>query len=57
MIIDSPYNPPKITPPSFHPRVMLTKKDFERIRRNITNTECAKESALWHKLCDEDFST
>ncbi len=54
--IDSPFNPPKITPPSEHPRVALRKGDLDRIRYNMQNPENAKEFGLWTALCEEDLS-
>lgn len=35
---------------------MLKRKDFERIKNNMKNPECAKEFALWKSLCDEEFA-
>ena len=55
-MITSPYRPPRITPPCEHPRVMLRRKDFDRIRTNMTLPECQKEYALWQKLCAMDFA-
>lgn len=55
--INSPYNPPKITPSPHHPRVMLTEKDIGRIKRNMNKTEYSKEFSLWNKLCDESLSS
>ena len=54
--IESPFNPPRITPPAEHPRVALREKDFDRIRANMNNPLYAKEFALWKALCEEDFA-
>ena len=55
-MLTSPFSPPRITPPAEHPRVMLRRRDFDRIRRNLTLPECAREAALWEKLCGMDFA-
>ncbi|MBQ8642763.1 MAG: heparinase II/III family protein [Clostridia bacterium] len=54
-MITSPFCPPKITPPPEHPRVMLRRKDFGRVRANMQLPECQREYALWQQLCDRDF--
>jgi len=54
--IESPFNPPKITPPKEHPRTALKMTDLDRIRANMRNPEYSKEFALWQGLCNEDFS-
>ena len=55
-MLTSPYAPPRITPPAEHPRVLLRRKDFDRIRTNMTLPECERETALWQKLCAMDFA-
>jgi len=55
-MITSPYRTPRIIPPAEHPRVMLRRKDFDRIRTNMTLPECQKEYALWQRLCAMDFA-
>ena len=55
-MIHSPYKLPEITPPAEHPRVMLRRKDFDRVRTNMTLPECQREYALWQKLCAMDFA-
>ncbi len=55
-MIISPYRKPSITPPPEHPRVLLRKCDFERIKSNLTLPECAKEVSLWNKLCAKNIA-
>ncbi|MBQ7298970.1 MAG: heparinase II/III family protein [Clostridia bacterium] len=55
-MIISPYNKPRITPPDEHPRVMLRRRDFERIRENLTLPECQRERALWDMLRTRSLS-
>ena len=55
-MITSPYNKPRITPPAEHPRVMLRRHDFHRIKTNMTLPECEREYAQWKALCDKDLS-
>ena len=55
-MLNSPYNKPPVTPPSVHPRVMLTAQDLPRIRHNIEAPENAKIVSLWRSLCDRPLS-
>ncbi|MBE6613804.1 MAG: hypothetical protein E7631_00685 [Ruminococcaceae bacterium] len=55
-MISSPYRIPTLVPPAEHPRVMLRRRDFDRIRTNMQLEECRREYALWCKLRDMDFS-
>jgi len=55
-MITSPYTKPRITPPAEHPRVMLRRQDFDRIKTNMTLPECEREYAQWKSLCDKDLS-
>lgn len=55
-MIASPYAKPRITPPAEHPRVMLRRRDFDRILQNMTLPECEREYAQWKQLCEKDLS-
>ena len=55
-MISSPYAKPRITPPAEHPRVMLRRRDFDRILQNMTLPECEREYAQWKQLCEKDLS-
>ncbi len=44
------YPDPVITPPDTHPRLMLQKKDFERIRKSIKENSCGA-SRMFNELC------
>lgn len=55
-MIISPYAKPRITPPAEHPRVMLRRRDFDRILHNMTLPECEREYAQWKQLCETDLS-
>ena len=54
-MIASPYAKPRITPPAEHPRVMLRRRDFDRILKNMTLPECEREYAQWKQLCEKDL--
>jgi len=55
-MISSPYRKPRITPPGEHPRVMLRRRDFDRIRNNMTLPECEREYAQWKFLCEKNLA-
>ena len=55
-MISSPYAKPSITPGNEHPRLMLKKEDFHRIRNNMSLPECRKAYDFWQLLCSKDFS-
>ncbi len=55
-MITSPYQSPRITPPEEHPRVALRRRDFDRIKTNMTLPECAREYAQWKTLCEKDLA-
>ncbi|MBO5222434.1 MAG: heparinase II/III family protein [Clostridia bacterium] len=48
----SPYLMPEILPPQEHPRVMLRKKDLERIRENLEGKSFSVTADLFWDLCD-----
>jgi len=48
----SPYAKPAVTPPAFHPRLMLTRQDLPRIRQNLEAPECAPAARLWQELLE-----
>ena len=52
----SPYPKPKITPPAEHPRVALRRRDYDRIKANMTLPECQREYLQWKQLCEKDLS-
>ena len=51
-MMNSPYQKPYLTPPSFHPRLMVTEQDRERIQRNMKDPACALSAELCRQLCD-----
>ena len=51
----SPYKKPYITPPASHPRVMVRKEDVDRIKTNITLSECQLATELWQELCQKEI--
>lgn len=55
-MILSPFRKPSITPPAEHPRVMLRRRDFPRIRENLILPECRREAALWQTLWEKNLS-
>jgi len=52
----SPYNKPPVAPPGTHPRLMLTKGDIDRIKKNFTLDECAEAVSLWEALCESEIT-
>ena len=48
-MITSPYNVPRITPPSEHPRLMLRRGDIDRISRADRNSTAWKQ---FRELCE-----
>lgn len=49
-MIVSPYRKPYFSPPPAHPRLLLTEKDFPRIRENLVRQENAVAAATWRDL-------
>ena len=47
-MLSSPYKKPPIIPPSEHPRLMLRKKDIERIKTASAGSEAER---LFEELC------
>ena len=50
-MIDKPYPAPPVLPPTGHPRLMLRKKDFARIRQNMEQDPACPAAQLFHELC------
>ena len=54
-MITSPFNKPSITPPNEHPRLMFTKKDVERIKKNIDLPESKMARIHWRELIGSEL--
>ena len=54
-MIISPYNKPYICPPSEHPRLMVRECDIDRIKKNMTRTECSLSVSVWQDLCKREI--
>ena len=50
-MLSSPYPFPALTPPSVHPRLMLTEADLPRIRENLSRPENADALSVMKELC------
>ena len=52
-MLNSPYKKPYITPPSEHPRLMLRRQDIDRVKSNLSSSECKMSAEVWCELCDK----
>jgi len=49
-MLDSPFKKPIITPPPEHPRLMLRRKDLERVRENLGRSENRLAVEIYEEL-------
>ncbi|MBR7098191.1 MAG: hypothetical protein IKC59_02155, partial [Clostridia bacterium] len=54
-MIISPYRKPDLIPPKVHPRLMVTEKEINRIKKNLTDSACALSVSLWQELCQKEI--
>ena len=54
-MLNSPYNKPRITPPSEHPRLLFKETDRARIESGLTDVENKRAYELWRRVCKKDF--
>ena len=50
-MLKSVYPAPRVSPPAGHPRLMLRKKDFARVRQNMKNGSPCDAAGIFHALC------
>ena len=54
-MIDSPFKIPRILPPKGHPRLMLTKDDIPRIKKNMSHPENLRAVEILNRLLSRTF--
>ena len=52
-MLNSPYKKPYITPPAEHPRLMLRRQDIDRVKSNLSSSECKMSAEVWRELCSK----
>ncbi len=55
-MLENIYPVPPVLPPSEHPRLMLRKKDFERIKQNIKNESSCRAQCVFNELCSLEIN-